>query len=73
MIDRTKQVTKTANRKLDELYKTHLCRDHLIGDDHDAVSKTLIDHVLEKLPLLNMKCKKNEDATGQTTFILKNF
>lgn len=51
-------------KKFEELYKNHLYRPNVIGDEKNALSKTLIDHVLENIPNIHSKLKKNEDGLG---------
>jgi len=67
------QTRKYYDKKIDDIYKNHLIRAHAIGDDHDAEGPTLIDYVLEQIPIMKSKIKKAEDSSGQTAFILRNF
>jgi hypothetical protein len=41
---------KTFDRKIEEIYKKHLIKDKIIGEDEDCEEKTLMDYVLNKLP-----------------------
>jgi len=45
-----KEIYKTFNKKIDEIYSTHLLRDNLIGDGPQCLSKTLIDYAMVKVP-----------------------
>lgn len=52
---------KDYDKKIDKIYKTHLIREDIIGDDHDAEDKTLIDFVLRMIPDLKSRIRKTDD------------
>ena len=68
-----KSLRRYFDRKLEEIYKKHLLREKIIGDEDDCEEKTLMDFVLKKLPDLKSRIKRVDDAGGQQAFILKNF
>jgi len=55
---------KLITKKVDDIYNNHLRRKDLIGEEDECFGRTLIDYVLDVIPEIRNKIKKNEDAYG---------
>ncbi len=62
-----------SDKKFDEIFNEHLYFEPIIGPGPQNEFHTLSAYCATKIPDLIKKNKRNEDNTGQSMFMLKNF